>query len=104
MGSGPDPPREGAFSFGDGRPIVKCGDTLQSSVQKRLNGLISRLWTLVGPRKHKFSRIRGANEPSVCFGDAALCQITLTTCYYRMRRLTPPRCDASFAERGTDSH
>jgi len=52
------------------------------------------LWTRVGRRKHKFSRIRQvapmyphwhnlANtiEPSVCGGDAALCQITLTSCF-----------------------
>ena len=54
------------------------------------------LWTRVGLRKHKFNRIRQAapmccyglvhwhhlantTEPSVCGGDAALCQITLTT-------------------------
>jgi len=53
----------------------------------------------VGQRKHKFNHIRQvapmcphgrthwrhlANtiEPSVCCGDAALCQITLTTCCY----------------------
>jgi len=56
------------------------------------------LWTRVGPRKHKFIRIRQvapmcphgraqwrhlANmiELSVFCGDAALCQITLTTCF-----------------------
>jgi len=26
--------------------------------------------------------LANTNEPSVCGGDAALCQITLTTCYY----------------------
>jgi len=60
-----------------------------------------RLWTRVGRRKHKFNRIRqvaplcppmwahwrhlpNTTEPSVCGGDAVLCQITLTTCccYY----------------------
>jgi len=63
------------------------------------------LWTWVCPRKCKFNCIRQvapmctrsivftrwhwsqhhlANtiEPSVCGGDAALCQVTLTTCYY----------------------
>jgi len=59
------------------------------------------LWTRVGRRKHKFNRIRNrqvapmcprgkahwrhlANtiEPTVYGGDAALCQITLTTYYY----------------------
>jgi len=57
------------------------------------------LRTRVDPKKHKFNRIRqvapmlphvkahwrhlvNTIEPSVCCGDAALCQITLTTCYY----------------------
>jgi len=62
------------------------------------------LWTRMGPTKHKFNRIpqvspmsphRRAHhgrahwrhvvntiEPHVCGGYAALCQITLTTCYY----------------------
>jgi len=56
------------------------------------------LWTRMGRRKHKFNRIcqvapkchlmmahwrHLANiEPSVCSGDEALCQITLTICYY----------------------
>ena len=53
--------------------------------------LLFELWTRVGRRKHKFDRIRQvarsngsahwcylANtiEPSVCGGDAVLCQIT----------------------------
>ena len=62
------------------------------------------LWTQVGTRKHKFNRIRQvapmcpngkarwrhlANtiELSVCSGDAALCQITLTTCYFASGRV-----------------
>jgi len=57
------------------------------------------LWAQVGRGKHKFNRIRqvvpmcshgrahwrhlaNTTEPSVCCGDAALFQITLTTCYY----------------------
>jgi len=55
------------------------------------------LWIRGDRRKHKFNRIRqvfanvpsyiGENlantiESSVFGGDAALCQITLTTCYY----------------------
>jgi len=56
------------------------------------------LWTRVGRRKHKFNHIcktapmcphgranrlqpENTIELSVCGGDAALCQITLTTCY-----------------------
>jgi len=55
-------------------------------------------WTRLVRRQHKFNHIRQvapmcphgraqwrhlANtiEPSVCGGDAVLCQITLTTCY-----------------------
>jgi len=57
------------------------------------------LWTQVGLRKHKFDRIHRVSpicphgrahwrhlanmiEPSVCGGDAVLCQISLATCYY----------------------
>jgi len=47
------------------------------------------LWTRVGRREHKFivyARWRqcalNATEPFMCGGDAACCQITLTTCYY----------------------
>jgi len=56
------------------------------------------LWIRVGRKKHKINRIRqmasmcphgrahlrhlsNTIEPSVCCGDAALCQITLTTCF-----------------------
>ena len=74
------------------------------------------LWNRVGRRKHKFNRIRQvapkcphgrahwrhlANtiQPSVCGGDAVLCQITLTTCLiwytkatmYSVQHKTPPR-------------
>jgi len=65
--------------------------------------LLFGLWTPVGRRNHKFGRIHqvapmcprvtahwrhlaNTTEPSVCGGDAALCQITLTTCYYYSHR------------------
>jgi len=36
-------------------------------------------------------------EPSVCCSDVALCQITLTTCYYYSRPVCPPfRTDQNF--------
>jgi len=58
----------------------------------------------VGRKKHKFNRIcqvapmcphgrahwrhlANAIEPFVCGGDAVLCQITLTTCYYICKKL-----------------
>jgi len=65
------------------------------------------LWVRVVRRRQKFSRFRQlapivyygtahwrhlANtiEPSVCCGDAALCQIILTTCYYLQFYETSP--------------
>jgi len=42
----------------------------------------------VGPRKHVLNRdahwrnLVNTIEPSVCGGDAALCQLTFITCYY----------------------
>jgi len=73
-----------------------------SACKKRLNrttepiDLPFGLWTMVGRRKHKFNRIlqvapmcphmrahwrhlANTIEPSVCYDNAALCQITLTT-------------------------
>jgi len=72
------------------------------------------LWTRVGRRKHKFNHIcqvaplcphgraywrHPANtiEPSVCGGDAVLCEITLTTCllcFYIMLLWPPCIADA----------
>ena len=46
------------------------------------------MWTWVGPRKHALDRaahwrnLANTIEPSICAGDAALRQITLTTRYY----------------------
>jgi len=43
-------------------------------------------WTRVGPRKHilywgaHWRNPANTIEPSVCGGDAVLCQITLTSC------------------------
>ena len=47
------------------------------------------LWTWVGPRNHildggaHWHHLANTIEPSMHGNDAALCQITLTTCYYR---------------------
>jgi len=44
------------------------------------------IWTRVGPRKHglggraHWRNLGNTIEPSMCGGDAACCQITLTTC------------------------
>jgi len=44
------------------------------------------IWTPVGARKHVLGagaywrHVANITEPSICGGDAACCQITLTTC------------------------
>jgi len=43
LDGGPDPPMGRGNFWGKGRPIVKYGNTLRSSVQKRLNQLRCRL-------------------------------------------------------------
>jgi len=46
------------------------------------------IWTHVGARKHvlhgaaHWLNLANTSKLSMCGGDAALCQITLTTCYY----------------------
>ena len=46
------------------------------------------IWTWVGPSKHVLGRsahwrhLANTIEPSMCSGNAACCQITLTTCYF----------------------
>jgi len=55
--------------------------------------LLFGLWTLVSRRKHKFNRIRHlANtiQPSIFWGDTALCQITLTTLFQLLYASTWP--------------
>ena len=59
--------------------------------------LLFGLWTRMGRKKHEFNRIHQVApmcphgrahsrhhtiEPSACGGDAFLCQITLTTCFF----------------------
>jgi len=48
------------------------------------------LWNRVAPRNHVLDNVHSAHwrnlantyEPFMCAGDAAFCQITLTTCYH----------------------
>jgi len=96
---GPDPPWEGAM-FGERAPIVKYTEFLLSAVQKTVEpiDLPFGLWTRLGQRKHKFNalvrwrrNVAITTEPSVCCGDAALCQITLTTCCYYHRKSSTGR-------------
>jgi len=58
LDGGPDLPWEGKFWGRKRRPIVKYRDTLQSSVQKRLNRSRCRfgLWAWMGPRNHVLDR------------------------------------------------
>jgi len=42
------------------------------------------VWTLVGPKKHVLGggcTLANPTEPSLCVGDAAFFQISLTTCF-----------------------
>ena len=49
------------------------------------------MWTWVGPRKHVLDEgaywrsLANVIEPSMCSGDVAICQITLTASYYLCR-------------------
>jgi len=51
------------------------------------------MWTRMGSRKHvldggaHWRHVANTTEPSMCGADAALCQITLTTCYSCLIRL-----------------
>jgi len=55
------------------------------------------IWTHVGPRKHVLRggahgrHLANTTEPSMCGGDAACCQITLTTCYFTYAVLNRPK-------------
>jgi len=98
----PDPACEGAIIRGKGMPGRACAcrtiffrELCKNNWTDR-SDLPSGLWTRIGGRKQKFNRIRQvaptfpcgkahwchlANtiELPVCGGDAALCQITMTT-------------------------
>jgi len=75
--------RMGNFE-GGGWPIVSCAKTAE------LIEMPFGMWSLVGARKYVLDVAGGTRwhylvniiEPSMCGGDAALCQTTLTTCYY----------------------
>jgi len=77
-------PWEGAILRGKGMPShawrqynVNCAKTAEPTEMS------FGLWTRVGWRKHgsHWRHLANTIEPSMCGSDAALCQITLTTCY-----------------------
>jgi len=93
LDEGPDSPGQAA-NLGEEEPIVNIG-TFCCELCK--HGIVGS-----GGPKHSFNRIRqvapmcphrmahwrhlaNTTEPSVCGGDAALCQITLTTCLSLVR-------------------
>jgi len=51
------------------------------------------MWTWMSPMKHvlgggaQWCHLANTIEPSVCGGDTASCQITLTTCAFRLQTL-----------------
>jgi len=64
-------------------------DTLQCAKMAKPIEVPFGLWTRVNRRKHVLLRggahwrhLANTTEPFVCGGDAALCQITFTTCYH----------------------
>jgi len=86
------------FAFAWWRQCARRHSAVSSAEMAEPSDLPFGLWTRVGQRNRKFSCIRqvvplcshgrahwrhlaNAVEPSVCSGYAALCQITLTTCF-----------------------
>jgi len=81
------PMQRGNFE-GKRPPIVKYRDSLPWTVQKRLNWSICRLVCGLGYYYYRWGGAHWHNlpntiEPSICGGDAAFPQITLTICYYQ---------------------
>jgi len=70
---------------GEERPVIKYMDS---------RSMPFGLWAQIGPWNHVGLLSEGAHwrhllstiEPSMCGGDAAFCQISLTTCYSTYRR------------------
>jgi len=100
LDGGPDCPQKGAIL---GERVAHCEvyrlSAMSCTEMAELIDLPFRLWTRVGWRKHKFNCIcqvapmfppiwahwhhlanTTTGKPSVCGGDAVLCQITFTTC------------------------
>ena len=60
------------------------------------------MWTQAGLKKYVLDgvtlaqTIANTTEPSVCGGDAALCQVTLATCYHFISRICQITTFSSF--------
>jgi len=96
---GPRSPWKGAIIRGNNMPgHARRHSAMSCTKMAELIDLQFGLWTLVSRRKHNSNRVRqvapmcpdgmthwlhlaNMSEPSICGGDAAVCQITLTTCF-----------------------
>jgi len=80
---GPDPP------WGKEHPLYSIGTICCDLCEK---GWTNRFGVCVvdfdGPKKAYWCNLANRTELSVCCSDAALCQITSTTCYYYMQTKT----------------
>jgi len=90
----PDPPSEGAILWERSAHCKVYRDFLPSAVQERLNRPICRLdcglgWAEGSTSSIVFARWRQCAlitiEPSMCGGDTACCQITLTIWFSTLR-------------------
>jgi len=82
---GADRPCEGAIFKGKNMPSHARRHSAVSCAKMAVSIEVPT-WTWVGRRKDVlhgayWRNVMNTIEPSVCGGDAALCQITLTTCY-----------------------
>jgi len=87
LNGGPDPHEKRQFYGGKGQPAVKYSNICRERCK---NGWTNRdaVWDLDpgGPEEAYISRgthmhnLANTTEPSMCGGDAACCQNTLTTC------------------------
>jgi len=68
---------------------ASLGQSVSPTKMAELIEMLFRMWTRVSLKKHvldgvhigRWRHLANTIEPSVCSGDAAFCQINLTTCY-----------------------
>jgi len=85
------------FWGGKRRPIVKIGMLCCAQMAAAIDLLFGRHVDSGGPKealldgRAHWRNLANTTEPSVCNGNAALCQITMTTCYRQnCAQLKPP--------------